>query len=346
MGELSDMYMYADKRMKELLEKYLNGTATPDEVKLVDEWYDSLRSAKRDAETNPESEHSRLSAAWSRVHPRLSKSPEKVRAMWPKISAVAAAFIGVVMIVYFLVPATERQGRSDDKIAVTDSVGNTRMIENTTAEMRRILLSDGSIVELYPKSSLRVDDYFQVNERSVTLSGRASFDVAKDASKPFYVFTGEVVTKVVGTSFTIDAYPERREITVEVRSGAVSIYTQVDDRTPGSGVLLKPNQQAVYSKSNRRVSRSLVKQPRIVNPITDADKIRFDGAAVSDILTTLERMYGVEIEFDKESFSACSMTTAISRGDLYEKIDVICEITGSRYTIEDTRIVIAGEGCN
>lgn len=337
--------MYADKRMKELLEKYLNGTATPEEVRLVDEWYDSLKDDKRDREMNSESEFNRLSAAWSRVHPRLDRPPAKVRSMWPRISAVAAALMGIAMLVYLLVPGSDKAWSSEENISTIKSIDKARMIENKTHEIRDILLSDGSTVELHPGSSLSVDEYFNVKERSVVLSGRASFDVSKDASKPFYVFTGDLVTKVVGTSFTIDAYPEAKEIMVEVSSGAVSVYAHSSGSVSGSGILIKPNQQAIYTKLDRRVSRSLVKNPRVVKPIEDAGKIRFDGAAVAEIFTTLEQMYGVEIEFDEQTFSACSMTTAISSGDLFEKIDVICEITGSHYSVEDTRIVISGEGC-
>lgn len=331
--------------MKELLEKYLNGSATPEEIKVVDDWYRSLRDDRAAPEADADAEKVRLNEAWSRISGRMERQPLRERALWPKISAVAAVFVAVAMAVYFLTPATGGRDRADTKIERTETAGNVGEIENTTEDVRNILLSDGSTIALFPGSSLTVDDNFMANDRTVTLSGRASFDVAKDESKPFYVLTGEVVTKVVGTSFTIEAYPDAGEITVEVRSGAVSVYSNSNNHIAATALLLKPNQQAVYNKRNKRVLRTLVKQPRIVIPGEEVEKIRFEDAAVSEIFRTLEKMYGVEIEFDEQTFDSCSMTTALSRGDLYEKIDVICEITGAHYLIEDTRIVISGVGC-
>jgi len=335
--------------MKELLEKYLNGTATPEEVKLVDDWYDSRLEGGEDQELSDSERNTLRASYWSRVRRGLDHPRAKERKLWPKISAIAAALVGILVIANFILLEGERYDGTGAPTTAIDSAPDQHLIDNLTKKVRQIALVDGSRVSLFPGSVLGVDNNFDENERKVTLAGRASFEVSRNESKPFYVVTDEVVTKVLGTSFTIDAYPEAEEISVEVSSGAVSVYSNFGESVyepTGSGVILTPNQQAVYNKNDKRVFRTLVKEPRIIISKDEVNKIRFEGEAVSEIFRTLEKMYGVEIEFDEQIFSTCSLTTAVSHGDLYEKIDIICEITGAQYSVEGTRIVITGEGCD
>src|SRR5690606_28024749 len=96
---------------------------------------------------------------------------------------------------------------------------------------------------------------------------------------------------------------------------------------------------------DRKVARALVNDPKIIISREEVEKIRFEGAPISDIFRALEKMYGVEILFDETKFSDCTITTSVDGKDLYERIDVICEITGARYSVEETRIIIQGTGC-
>jgi hypothetical protein len=204
-------------------------------------------------------------------------------------------------------------------------------------------------VTLSPGSSLRYTDTFNNRDRRVQLSGQAFFEIFHNQQKPFYVFANEVVTKVLGTSFSVEAYPDGKDITVSVKSGKVSVYTRGDTDSAlaeSEKVILTPNQKAVYSRSENKVSRMLVRNPDIVIPQEEAKKIRFEGASASEIFVALEKMYGVEITFDEGKFSNCFLTTSVKGNDLYERIDVICDIIGATYAVEGTTIVISGAGCN
>src|SRR5690606_7478770 len=130
--------------MKELLEKYLKGTATPEEVRRVDEWYNSLRNETGDLETGPDADESDLKAAWMRVSGRLDRSSGTVRTLWPKALAAAAVFAGLSMVVYFFTPSDERRNYSDANSSGTELVADARVIKNTTDEVRHLVLSDGS----------------------------------------------------------------------------------------------------------------------------------------------------------------------------------------------------------
>ena len=73
--------------------------------------------------------------------------------------------------------------------------------------------------------------------------------------------------------------------------------------------------------------------------------MRFEEAPVTEIFKALEKVYGVEIEFDEEQFSACRLTTVINKDDLYGRLDIICNVIGTSYILQADRIVINGAGC-
>lgn len=332
----------SDKRLKELLAKYLNGTATPEEQKLVDDWYDTLSDGSE--MRIPDNDRTDLrSDYWQSLHAGMQKH-SKERSMSPMIWA-AAAVSAILSAVIFFTPVFQSQ---DDAAVLAHAELNLKTIENKTDQVKTILLADSSEIQLSPGSEIKISPHFNLTDRQVCLSGQAFFDIQRNESKPFYVVANEVVTRVLGTSFTVSAYPGDTNITVAVESGKVSVYTSTsnDITSVTEDVVLEPNQQAVYDKTERRVSRTLVKEPRVVIPKEEVEKIRFEHVAVAEIFHALERMYGVDIVFDEEVFSHCSVTTSASTNDLYQRIDVICEITGATYTIEDGFIRIAGSGCN
>ena len=82
---------------------------------------------------------------------------------------------------------------------------------------RAITLPDGSTVRLSPGSRLYYPDKLltSTRRREVYLDGGAFFDIAHNAAYPFYVYTHSIVTKVLGTSFSISltrVVQERRHI--------------------------------------------------------------------------------------------------------------------------------------
>lgn len=101
-----------------------------------------------------------------------------------------------------------------------------------TAELRRIVLDDKSVVELAPDSAIKVD--YSAQERRITLLfGQAFFDVESLTDRPFKVVTGELETTVLGTEFEVRRYANSG--LVAVREGRVAVAG-----TSGSAV--KPTQ--------------------------------------------------------------------------------------------------------
>ncbi|MFT4053736.1 MAG: FecR domain-containing protein, partial [Novosphingobium sp.] len=124
-----------------------------------------------------------------------------------------------------------------------------------TGEARVIALSDGSMLNLAPRSAVAID--VTKEQRTVRLlRGTAYFDIARDPAHPFRVKTGDVVTTVLGTAFEV-----RREAdgaAVAVRRGLVAVACERDT----TGVHLRIG-DAVNAGCSHPIHRYKVQPSRI-----------------------------------------------------------------------------------
>ncbi|MBS0417014.1 MAG: FecR domain-containing protein [Proteobacteria bacterium] len=119
-------------------------------------------------------------------------------------------------------------------------------------EQRVIALADGSTVELNTRSQIRLR--FTPERRAVDLvEGQALFHVAKDAARPFIVYSDRVRVRAVGTQF--DVYRRKGRTTVTVVEGRVAVMEArapaASTRDPGDGlpppVLLSDGEQVTVT---------------------------------------------------------------------------------------------------
>lgn len=223
---------------------------------------------------------------------------------------------------------------------------------NTTNTNQKIILEDNSSVNLFPNSKIRYSNLFSKKNREVYLEGKAFFDITKNPNRPFWVFTDDISTQVLGTSFTVSSFPENEDVSVQVKSGKVSVYTRRDlvvaknlKKKILPGVILTPNQQAFFLKSETRLIKSIVENPQQLVEIKKEAFI-FEETPVFKIFALLEKVYGISIIFDAKNMELCYLTANLEEETLFEKLDLICKITHSSYEKLDSQIIIYSKGCN
>ncbi|HEV7350332.1 FecR family protein [Telluribacter sp.] len=227
---------------------------------------------------------------------------------------------------------------------------NSKLAEtfNDSQKPLRLQLSDGSVVMLSPRSRLLYPAQFADSSRIVHLTGEAAFSVQRN-SRPFMVYTGEMVTKVLGTRFVIRAYNQDKNYTVQVQSGKVSVYSAKPEPTTSNreinGLILTANQAAIFETEARQLTKTVVANPsRLKNAVESADFV-YDEVPLPTVLHELEQHYGIAIQFDKQSFNACKITATLTNENLYEKLDLLCKTVSASYEIVDGQIVVSGKGC-
>lgn len=256
------------------------------------------------------------------------------------------------IIVLFGIGSLVWRYRPNDTVSYQDLVTSiderTTLIEKINeSEVPLIVhLEDGSVITLEKNSRLSYPIHFDKNKRTVILSGDAFFQIAKNPTKPFYVYANEIVTKVLGTSFRIQAFDEGKKVVVKVRSGRVSVFNQrrVNLSDPETdGLVLVPNQQAIYNRSDKNLTKRLVESPL---PLMQNSPLQFDEASIHQIFKAVENRYGVKIMYNEEVLSGCYLTAKLSDESLYDQLDLICKIIGGTYKEVDGQIVIDSKGCN
>src|SRR5690606_22634757 len=144
------------------------------------------------------------------------------RAHWKTSARIGMATLAFSVAIILLIHSMQTRKHTTSQLAESTFTTKT----NTSGHPMEIILADQSKIILENESRIRYPQDFAGNDfREIHLSGNAFFDVSKDASRPFLVYSNGIVTKVLGTSFRIHApkSDDERSI-VEVVSGVVAVY--------------------------------------------------------------------------------------------------------------------------
>lgn len=248
---------------------------------------------------------------------------------------------------------------STDKITYENLISNAKtssFIEKVNDSEKNLLINlpDGSSVLLHKGGKLSFDaKMFGGEKREVFLSGEAFFEVAKDPAKPFFVYANELITKVLGTSFTVKALPNERHIEVLVKTGRVAVFAQKDpsknqklSNRELEGIVLAPNQQITLERTALRLSRSLVPDPQMLEIPEQKVSFDFDDLPALKVIESLEKAYGIDIVYDEDLLANCKLTAHLNDEPLNDKIRLICEGLQAHYEVIDGQFVITSKGCN
>ena len=220
---------------------------------------------------------------------------------------------------------------------------------NTSTEKLLVKLPDGSEVNLSPKSSIEYPSVAQNNKREVYLTGDAFFEIQKSKTKPFFVYTGKVITKVLGTSFFVKAENENKQVSVEVVTGRVAVFEKSEkEETSLPEVILTPNQKTAYLSDEKQFVTSLVDAPKPIIAKENNEKsvsFEFEEEPLRNVIERLSHSYGIKIELESENLGECPLTANLSNLSLYAQLDMICAATKSNYTLKGTTILTGGKGC-
>jgi len=165
-----------------------------------------------------------------------------------------------------------------------------------------LVLPDGSKVWLNAASSIRYPTAFQLESRTVEISGEVYFEVntifnkdnhGKKASYkvPFIVKTQGMEVEVLGTHFNINAYNDEGKIRTTLLEGAVKVHK-------GSKVsLLKPGQQATVLQKSSAIEVEEVEAASQAVAWKNGF-FQFNQAGLPEIMRQLTKWYDVEISYE------------------------------------------------
>jgi ferric-dicitrate binding protein FerR (iron transport regulator) len=188
--------------------------------------------------------------------------------------------------------ATTRLAASVTVLAITTLGGvgawyaveqrNTQTYTTNVGEFRRVLLEDGSSIQLNTDTEVRVR--YSSRYRHVDLThGEALFQVAKNKEKPFDVEAGNTTVRAVGTAFSVRLHEagSNERVDVVVSEGRIAINPP-STQTYAAG--------SVAAVRNGRVTATKVDEEDITSKLAwTTGRLMFQGEKLSDVVDDFNR---------------------------------------------------------
>lgn len=310
-------------RAHALLEKFYAGKCTPEELAILDSWYDGLGN---DADM-PAADASHYQQQFLA---NFRNGLPGVKIVWWKQSAIkwTAAAASILLLAgagyWWIHQAKQKTNPSADNAAF--------LVTNETNHIKLVILPDSSHIWLNAAASLRWKEDFNQKVRSVQLTGEGFFDVHGQTGKPFIIHTRDLTIQVLGTQFNVEAYPAEGLTRVSLVQGKVKVRAGKDN------TILKPGYAAVYNNEEKGIA---------VNE-TDAGKVAAwrEGAfsatdlPLRDAVMRLCTRYGYNVRWENAQ-GADKNISVMFRTDTFTKmLDNLCYISRKRYRISERQVTI------
>jgi len=316
-----------DDHIKSLFKRYQENTATAEERRLVETWFESHYGQKGRMLSRNE-EASVFEDLDARISAMLADEPVPARRLnfrWMQVAAMFLALLGSGLFI---------RNKFSKKTILPETFTEIRSLKG---EKKEVTLKDGTTVFLNSGSSVFISSRFDKTTREVKLSGEAFFEVHHDASKPFIIHSGKLQTTVLGTSFDIKAYPEDEQVKVSVATGKVKV------EKPGNALktyakALTHNQSLVYDKlkDSHRVTRVNVDSISAWR----TNHLNFDNASYEEIARMLSRWYNLDVTLRPGSHDGKRYTLSFYNERPDKVLNVLSALSGMTYTMNGRKVLI------
>ena len=271
--------------------------------------HDTLTSGSLNRDT--ESMIARLNARIDAAPPRLFS--RKTWFMGGLSLAFAALVLAVIMVVRPAVNAPEKAVPMQE-------------LANQTAETIHLVLEDGTRVYLAPGSSLSYNVMTLPDSRVVRLSGDAYFDVMRNEDKPFFVRTGNIGVKVLGTAFSVSSSPDVSQVVLE--RGMVRLISPEG----ASMVTLNPNQKATFTAMTGDV---MVEPVYATAFVTDKYSLMaISDATLPEILSRLSSVYKRKVRGRGGNLDKRYNLAFLKSDTLEDVLSMLEYMTGAEFEID------------
>lgn len=202
-------------------------------------------------------------------------------------------------------------------------------------EKKEIELDDGSKIFLNSGTKITYPENFK-EDRKITLEGEAFFEVAPNPEKPFRIKSGTIETKVLGTSFNINAYAKGRE-KISVNSGVVQVTY---GNNSSQKVTLTKNMQISFYKDN---TPAITKMNSDNYNAWTNDIIVLDKTSLGETAKILENWYDVHIEFADPSLKKFTISGKFKEEKLETVLQSIALIKDLEINYKNPKSIIIRE---
>lgn len=284
---------------KEILEKYLKGTATEEELKVLEQYADEMIERSQTEVFLSEEEKSVVK---NELRERVKIKRARTIPLFARIAASVALVATLSITAWF--------------VAKQVGAPQMAMVSTGVGEHKTVTLPDGSEIVLNAKSSLQYPEEFENDSRQVELTGEALFSVAKDSERPFQVITDGITTTVLGTVFNVNAYSSDSMVKVSLLEGSVQV------KGLDTTMLIKPLQQSSFNLKTQKAGVSAFDSSAVMawkRGDLVLSKTRFD-----ELLRIIERRYGTKVKLQSPDIADYTVSGKFRNPSIQTLLESIC----------------------
>jgi ferric-dicitrate binding protein FerR (iron transport regulator) len=312
-----------EQYIQQLLQRYQQGDLTAEELSVLEQWYAGLNKTQEPFFRPGANKQAHLQNLLQQIHQGIDQatpiveheqSPSHKTVFAWRWAAAAAVLLMVAVGSWFWY----RQ-------LVPQAVPIAATIEVPVGKTYKISLPDSSAVWLSGGARLAYLQDYGRHTRTVALQkGKAFFDVKKDPSHPFIVQAGNLQTKVLGTSFTVNL-EDSLHPAVAVATGkvAVSLGSRPLSVLPPGKELRVQSATGKYQVNDLPVA--------LVNAWT-SNELVLTGVDFSALTQAFAQFYNVSVHTDHHTIQQNKYTITFKREVEAEKVlEVICRLYHNQY---------------
>ena len=293
---------------KEILQRYVEGNVSPEEIIAVVDWLDADESHVREfMALHKLNDISLLNQPDSKVDVQKKKKTITFRQIGYELAKIAA-----ILILFW----------GGTKLYETTSVKENVIAYQTlyvpAGQRAELLLPDSTHVWLNARSKLVYPISFGKDIRQVELNGEAYFDVIHNEKQPFVVKTPQMDIQVLGTEFNVTAYSSSSDFEVALLRGCIEL----------SSPRLSSNYRMKEKEHIRLQNNKLISKD-----ISDYDYFRwkeglicFNNESVATIIEKLKLYYDIDIEVYNQKFINSRYTGKFRTKDGIEQVLRVLQI--------------------
>ena len=246
--------------------------------------------------------------AWKMVQTRIRRrSLFKRIAYWQYAAAVMVIFITSGL--FFGKNIRSYMSEPEQFVSIVVPIG----------KIKNMKLPDGTDVWLNSGSQLRYSNRFSKTNRDIQLEGEAYFQVVKDDKNPFTVSVGLSKVIVHGTIFDVKSYSSERKCEVILVEGSVEYVNSERN------VFINPGERLTETTISGRIEIDHVNTANYTS--WKSGKVYFDNQSLIDLVTLLEKWYGVKFEFANKDIRLYTFTGVIIKNNSLDYTLQIIEMT-------------------
>lgn len=236
--------------------------------------------------------------------------------------------------------------------AVAHAGVDSLQLHHSGPDTARYRMADGSVVELFPQSTLSYTNDYGKGNRSLALVGAAKFTVAKDTVLPFVVSANGYTTTALGTEFVVRT-DRGQGVHVQLLTGKVVVASTRESPftiastilTPGKEIRINAQDQTFLVTAFVQRKATLPKKSATETDIALTDTAQllvFDQAPLEQVFLRLSRQKQVAIVSDDSALEGLSFTGQFEDGEPLDAIlSIICRMNDLAYEQLGDKVVVS-----